>query len=70
MKEDIEHQLEEAQRLLDSYLDLSADQADDDTFIARGNGFANHKYSDDFLDMKIAQLTARIANLRTQLEQQ
>ena len=57
-------ELEEAQRLLASYQDLAVDQEDDDSFVARGNGFCDRKYSDDFLQLRIAQLTARVAELK------
>ena len=66
---DIEQELEEAQRLLASYMDLAVDQEDDDAFVARGNGFCDRKYSDDFLQMRIAQLTARVADLKHKTEQ-
>ena len=69
MNEDLKRQLEETQRLLDSYIDLATDQADDDAFVARGNGFCDRKYSDDFLEMQIAQLTARVANLQQKINQ-
>ena len=69
MNNSYEDELAEAQRLLDAYLDLAADQQDDDSFIARGNGFCDRKYSDDFLQLQIAQLTARVANLRKQQQQ-
>ena len=59
----IDQQLDEARRLLASYQDLAVDQEDDDSFVARGNGFCDRKYSDDFLQMRIAQLTARVAQL-------
>ena len=59
----LEQQLEEARRLLASYQDLATDQVDDDSFVARGNGFCDRKYSDDFIEMQIAQLTARVADL-------
>ena len=61
MNTTLEQHLEEAQRLLNSYLDLAVDQEDDDAFVARGNGFCDRKYSDDFLQMQVAQLTARMA---------
>ena len=60
-------ELEEAQRLLASYQDLAVDQEDDDAFVARGNGFCDRKYSDDFLQMRIAQLTARVAKLKDKI---
>ena len=66
---DLEQELEEAQRLLASYMDLAVDQEDDDAFVARGNGFCDRKYSDDFLQMRIAQLTARVADIKTKLNQ-
>ena len=66
----LEEQLEETLRLLDSYQDLSVDQEDDDSFVARGNGFCDRKYSDDFLQMQIAQLTARAADIKAKLKNQ
>ncbi len=64
----LEKQLEETLRLLDSYQDLAVDQDDDDAFVARGNGFCDRKYSDDFLQMQIAQLTARAAELKKKIQ--
>ena len=64
----LEQQLAEAQHLLASYQDLAVDQEDDDAFVARGNGFCDRKYSDDFLQLRIAQLTARIADLKKEIE--
>ena len=58
-------ELEEALRLLASYQDLAVDQEDDDAFVARGNGFCDRKYSDDFIQLRIAQLTARVAQLES-----
>jgi len=58
---DIEQELDKARRLLASYQDLATEQDDDDAYVARGNGFCDRKYSDDFLQMRIAQLTARVA---------
>ena len=63
----LEQQLEEAQRLLASYQDLAVDQEDDDAFVARGNGFCDRKYSEDFIEMQVAQLTARVAELKKKL---
>ena len=63
----LEEQLEETLRLLSSYQELSVDQLDDDSFVARGNGFCDSKYSDDFLQMQIAQLTARAAQIKEQM---
>ena len=65
---DLEQELEEAQRLLASYMDLAVDQEYDDAFVARGNGFCDRKYSEDFIEMQVAQLTARIADLKKKIE--
>ena len=59
-------ELEETLRLLAAYQELAVEQDDDDAFIARGNGFCDRKYSDDFLQMRIAQLTARAAQLEAE----
>ena len=64
----LEQQLEETLRLLESYQDLSVDQEEDDAFVARGNGFCDRKYSDDFLQMRIAQLSARAAEIKKNLK--
>lgn len=60
----IDKQIDETQRLLESYMDLATDMADDDAFVARGNGFCDRKYSDDFIELQVAQLTARMAGLQ------
>ena len=60
---DHDKELEEAKRLLASYQELAVDQDDVDAYVARGNGFCDHKYSEDFLALRIAQLTARVAQL-------
>ena len=61
----IEQQLEESRRLLASYQELAIEQEDDDAFVARGNGFCDRKYSEDFIQMQVAQLTARVAELES-----
>ena len=68
MKASLEQQLAEALRQLASYEELLSDQIDDDAFLARGNGFCDKKYSDDFLEMRIAQLTARVAQIQHQID--
>ena len=60
-----DNELEKAKKLLASYQDLLIDQDDDDAYVARGNGFCDRKYSDDFLQLRIAQLTARVAQLES-----
>ena len=62
-----EEELKQVQRMLESYQELASDQWEDDAFVARGNGFCDRKYSDDFIEMQIAQLTARAANLKAKI---
>ncbi|MBP5341951.1 MAG: hypothetical protein J6Y52_06305 [Bacteroidales bacterium] len=66
----IDQELEEARRLLASYQDLAVEQEDDDAFVARGNGFCDRKYSEDFIQMQVAQLTARVAELEKKRTEQ
>ena len=68
MTPSLEQQLQQTLRLLNSYTDLLADQTDDPAFVARGNGFCDTKYSEDFLQMQIAQLSARVADLRKKID--
>ena len=60
-------ELEAAQTLLQSYQDLAVEQEDDDAFVARGNGFCDRKYSEDFIEMQVAQITARVADLKKKI---
>ena len=64
----LEQQLEQALRALQSYQELDTDQADDEAFIARGNGFCDQKYSQQFIDLQLAQLTARVADLQQRIK--
>lgn len=60
-------ELEAVQKLLRSYQDLAVEQEDDDAFVARGNGFCDRKYSEDFIEMQVAQITARVADLERKI---
>ena len=66
----LEQQLEAARKLLESYVDLATEQDDDDCYVARGNGFCDRKYSQEFIDLQVAQLTARVADLKKKLDQE
>ena len=72
--EHIEADLKDLQRLLrdnqqyyENYEEVLGSLEDDD-YVARGNGFCDRKYSDDFIEMQIAQLTARVAELKLKIE--
>ncbi|MBQ0016911.1 MAG: hypothetical protein KBT04_08010 [Bacteroidales bacterium] len=62
-------QLEQQRALLSNYQDLSVCQTDDEAYLARGNGFCDTKYSDDFINSQIVSIQLRIASLQRQLEE-
>lgn len=67
-KEDILKQIEQQQRLLLNYEELATDAMDDPAYVARGNGFCDTKYSDDFLSSQVSAIRARIAELQCLLQ--
>ena len=67
---DIQQELERQKSLLRNYEDLLVDQEDDASYVARGNGFCDAKYSEDFIDGQIATIKQRIAALESQIEKQ
>lgn len=60
-------ELENLKKLLANYEELLVDMVDDDAYIARGNGFCDAKYSDDFLEGRIAEIKEKIAQLERNL---
>ena len=67
---DLQKELERQKSLLRNYEDLLVDQEDDASYVARGNGFCDAKYSEDFIDGQIATIKQRIAALESQIEKQ
>lgn len=51
-----------------NYLDLETDMEDDAAYVARGNGFCDTKYSEDFLESQAEIIRRRIAELQSQLD--
>lgn len=66
-KQAIIEALETERKLLANYQELSVDIEDDAAYVARGNGFCDAKYSEDFLEGQIALHQERIAALERQL---
>ena len=66
-KKELQSALAFQQQLLAGYLDLLADQGDDEAYVARGNGFCDAKYSDDFLQGQIDKIRERIGQIEKQL---
>lgn len=67
-RDEILKEIEQQQRLLLNYLELATDMEDDAAYIARGNGFCNAKYSDDFLQGQADKIRSRIAELQRMLQ--
>lgn len=67
-REEILNEIERQQQLLLNYLDLEVDMEDDAAYVARGNGFCDAKYSEDFLQGQEAKIRQRIADLQLMLD--
>ena len=60
--DDLQRLLRENQQYYDNYEEVFSSLEDDD-YMARGNGFCDRKYSDDFIEGQIAKYRARVAEL-------
>ena len=60
--EDLKRLLEENRQYLDNYLDLFS-SLEDDEYVARGNGFCDRKFSEDFIEGQIAKYRTRVKEL-------
>lgn len=67
-KEEIQTEIDLQKRLLSNYEELEIDIADDNTYIARGNGFCESKYSSDFLQERIKKIQRRISELERMIK--
>ncbi|MBR4917838.1 MAG: hypothetical protein IKZ52_01300 [Bacteroidales bacterium] len=59
---DLKRLLEENRQYLDNYLDLYG-SLEDDEYVARGNGFCDRKFSEDFIEGQIAKYRTRVKEL-------
>lgn len=53
-------ELQRLKQLLASYEELLTDCMDDSSYVARGNGFCDSKYSDDFIEGRIEEIKKEI----------
>lgn len=60
--DDLRKLLAENKQYLDNYAELFC-SLEDDEYVARGNGFCDRKYSDDFVEGQMEKYTQRIAML-------
>ena len=56
--------LKENRQYLENYIEVF-DSLDDDEYIARGNGFCDRKYSDDFIEGQIAKYRQRVNDVES-----
>lgn len=68
-KESIQKELEQQRKLLLNYEELAVDMEDDAAYVARGNGFCDAKYSEDFIEGQAEAIRRRIAELTAMLDQ-
>lgn len=54
--------LKQNELYLQNYLEL-ADEIDDPSYVARGNGFCETKYSEDFIESQINKYQQRIRDI-------
>lgn len=66
-KSEITAELERQRKLLLNYEELEVDMEDDAAYVARGNGFCDAKYSEDFLEGQIEKIRTRISELEKML---
>ena len=65
--EALTNELTRLKRMLANYEELATDMVDNDSYVARGNGFCDTKYSEDFIESQIAQLLQQITELEKQV---
>ena len=66
--EDLKQLLDENQQYLENYEEVYSSLEDDD-YIARGNGFCDRKYSDDFIEGQMEKYAQRIKDLERWIQE-
>lgn len=66
-KDELNNELKKLQMLLDGYEELDCDMENPE-YVARGNGFCDAKYSEDFIEGQIASIRERMEKIKKQLE--
>jgi len=65
--DDLKTLLRENQQYYDNYEEVFSSLEDDD-YVARGNGFCDRKYSDDFIEGQIEKYAQRIREIEGWIE--
>ena len=66
--DELKQLLAENQQYLQNYEEVF-DSLDDDAYIARGNGFCDRKYSDDFIEGQIEKYQQRVEEIEGWVKQ-
>ena len=61
--EDLQRLLSDNKQYLENYEDVFSSLEDDD-YVARGNGFCDRKYSDDFIEGQLEKYAQRIKEIQ------
>lgn len=67
--EDLKLLLAENQQYVDNYNDVLSSLYDDE-YIARGNGFCDRKYSDDFVESQLDKYNKRVEELKNWIKEE
>ena len=59
-QEELDRLISGLRKQVENYEELSVDMEDDAAYVARGNGFCDAKYSEDFLDGQIEVLRKKL----------
>ena len=65
--DDLKSRLTEIRQLIANYQEVESD-LDSPEYVARGNGFCDAKYSEDFLQSQAEKIRNRIAELQRSLQ--
>ena len=65
--DDLRKLLEENRQYLENYEEVFSSLEDDD-YVARGNGFCDRKYSDDFIEGQMEKYARRVKDLEGWIE--
>lgn len=66
-KEELNKEITRLKVLLANYEELDCDMENPE-YVARGNGFCDAKYSEDFIEGQISQIKDKIQKLENQLK--
>lgn len=66
-KEELNKEIARLKVLLANYEELDCDMENPE-YVARGNGFCDAKYSEDFIEGQISQIKDKIQKLENQLK--